>query len=110
MLFYIKHVSLTSHSTYITDSIDAKDPLTGETTNLSIFSSWLNFSWMAVRFKEGVEDGTRSRSRTLNEGLDGEWKHSRYAVSLFRDLYHALVSDTYDTRFGYLVCHFMSTI
>ena len=57
---------------------------------------------MAVRFKEGVEDGTRSRSRTLNEGLDGEWKHSRYAVSLFRDLYHALVSEFIQDVGGYL--------
>jgi len=70
------------------DSIDEKDPLTGETTNLSIFSSWLNFSWMQIRFKEGFQDGRKSRSRIINNVGDdkGEWKYSRYAVSLFRDL------------------------
>ncbi len=78
------------------DSIDAKDPLTGEDTNLSLFSSWLNFSWMAVRFKEGHLDGRRTRN--LGNERDDEhaedFKYSRYAVSLFRDLYNAMVSKT----------------
>eukprot|EP00584_Thalassiosira_punctigera_P006776 CAMPEP_0172543076 /NCGR_PEP_ID=MMETSP1067-20121228/13552_1 /TAXON_ID=265564 ORGANISM="Thalassiosira punctigera, Strain Tpunct2005C2" /NCGR_SAMPLE_ID=MMETSP1067 /ASSEMBLY_ACC=CAM_ASM_000444 /LENGTH=539 /DNA_ID=CAMNT_0013329413 /DNA_START=470 /DNA_END=2089 /DNA_ORIENTATION=+ len=75
------------------DSIDEKDPLTGEATNLSIFSSWLNFSWMQVRFKEGFQDSRKSRSRIMNnvgDELKGNWKYSRYAMSLFRDLDNAM--------------------
>mmetsp|Transcript_5757 Transcript_5757/g.12476 ORF Transcript_5757/g.12476 Transcript_5757/m.12476 type:complete len:602 (-) Transcript_5757:114-1919(-) len=83
------------------DSIDKKDPLTGEKTNLSIFSSWLNFPWMQVRFKEGFEDSAKERrSRIINTAgggggdggdyLTGTWKYSRYAMSLFRDLDKAM--------------------
>ena len=74
--------------------MDPKDPLTGETTNLSLFSSWLNFSWMQVRFKEGFQDGTKKRSRILNNVGDdlAEWKYSRYAVGLFKDLDKSMVS------------------
>ena len=71
------------------DALDERDPFTGESTNLSIFSSWLNFSWMQVRFKEGFNDGRKSRSRILNnddDELAGKWQYSRYAVGLFRDL------------------------
>lgn len=77
------------------DSIDSFDPLTGERTNLSLFSSWLNFSWMQIRFKEGFQDGSQSRLRILNDvgdDLAGEWKYSRYAVGLFSDLNNAMVS------------------
>lgn len=73
------------------DSIDEKDPLTGESTNLSIFSSWLNFSWMQIRFHEGFEDGNknrRKRNRAMAESAEvdgiGHWKDNRYATSLFR--------------------------
>mmetsp|Transcript_13993 Transcript_13993/g.28550 ORF Transcript_13993/g.28550 Transcript_13993/m.28550 type:complete len:533 (+) Transcript_13993:96-1694(+) len=65
------------------NSIDENDPLTGEATNLSIFSSWLNFPWMQVRFKEGFEEGTNTRLSSTN--VDN-WEDSRYATSLFRDL------------------------
>lgn len=83
------------------NQVDAKDPLTGETTNLSLFSSWLNFSWMQVRFREGREDGTinrRKRNRNSdnsagdNEGgvMTGSWKENRFVTSLFADLDSAM--------------------
>jgi hypothetical protein len=80
------------------NSIDAKDPLTGEATGLSIFSSWLNFAWTQVRFREGAERGTssrRKRVRDMAEDEDGsgrgkDWKDSKYTTSLFRDLDNSL--------------------
>lgn len=68
------------------NSIDRKDPLTGEETNLSLFASWLNFSWMQVRFKEGFEEGAKTRRRTSADGKVEDWQDGRYATSLFRDL------------------------
>ena len=67
------------------NSIDEKDPLTGEATNLSLFSSWLNMSFMQVRFKEGFEEGTNTRLSSSGD-VDSNWEDSRYATSLFRDL------------------------
>ena len=71
------------------NSIDEKDPLTKETTNLSLWSSWLNPSWAVIRLKQGLEDALITRSRNVGEG---GLNHSRYAVSLFRDLYNSMVS------------------
>jgi hypothetical protein len=80
------------------NSIDEKDPLTGEETNLSLFASWLNFPWMQVRFKEGFEEGTKTRRSTVDGNVD-EWQDGRYATSLFRDLAEALrwFCDRYST-------------
>ena len=79
------------------NSIDEKDPLTGEKTNLSIFASWLNFPWMQVRFKEGFEEGTKTRRSS--DGNVEEWQDGRFATSLFRDLADALrwFCDRYST-------------
>ena len=73
------------------NSIDEKDPLTNESTGLSIFSSWLNFSWMQVRFREGAERGTihrrKNRLREDGSGSDdrgGGWLSNKYVTSLFR--------------------------
>ena len=80
------------------NSIDRRDPLTGEETNLSLFASWLNFSWMQIRFKEGFEEGTKSRRRTSDGNVE-EWQDGRYATSLFRDLSNVLrwFCDRYST-------------
>ena len=95
LLFHRLHegLAITKGTRYILvgfNSIDEKDPLTKETTNLSLWSSWLNPSWAVIRLKQGIEDALITR-RSRNVG---EWNHSRYAVSLFRDLYKSMVSDS----------------
>ncbi len=42
---------------------------------------------MQIRFKEGFEEGTKTRR---NDGNVEEWQDGRYATSLFRDLSNAL--------------------
>ena len=78
------------------NTIDEKDPITKESTNLSIFSSWFfNFSWMQIRFREGAEQGTvnrRARSRLGAENIEGSILSNKYGTSLFRDLDNALTS------------------
>eukprot|EP00956_Cyclotella_meneghiniana_P014624 scaffold22018_cov39-Cyclotella_meneghiniana.AAC.3 len=78
------------------NTIDEKDPITKESTNLSIFSSWFfNFSWMQIRFREGAEQGTvnrRARSRLGAENIEGSILSNKYVTSLFRDLDNALTS------------------
>jgi hypothetical protein len=68
------------------NSIDEKDPLTNESTNLSIFSSWLNFSWMQVRFREGAERGRTNRRKSRRDGNEGAAGifSNKYIISLFR--------------------------
>ena len=68
------------------NSIDEKDPLTNESTGLSLFSSWLNFAWMQVRFREGAERGTvhRRRTRVREDGGGAGWLSNKYVTSLFR--------------------------
>mmetsp|Transcript_921 Transcript_921/g.1979 ORF Transcript_921/g.1979 Transcript_921/m.1979 type:complete len:542 (+) Transcript_921:150-1775(+) len=83
------------------DQIDEKDPLTGESTGLSLFASWLNFCWAQIRFREGWEDGLkRRRKRNRNDGgslggddIESDWRENRYVTSLFSDL------DSYMTKF-----------
>lgn len=90
----ISHEGLatTSGTRYILvgfDSIDNQDPFTGKPTNLSLFSSWLNWGWMAVRFKEGNEVGRRTR----NDASGGAILGNKYTLGLFSDLHNAMVSN-----------------
>jgi hypothetical protein len=67
------------------NSIDEKDPLTNQSTNLSIFSSWLNFAWMQVRFREGAERGVINRRKKLREERNSDGLlENKYTTSLFR--------------------------
>ena len=78
------------------NTIDEKDPITEQSTNLSIFSSWFfNFGWMQIRFREGAEQGTvnrRARNRLGAENIEGSILSNKYVTSLFRDLDNALTS------------------
>lgn len=71
------------------NSIDAKDPLTHQSTNLSIFSSWFNFSWMQVRFREGAGQGIANRRKSRRAGNEGDAGilSNKYITSLFRRVF-----------------------
>ena len=77
-------------------NVDTTNPMTGQTTGVSPFATWLSFPWMEVRFKDGVKASLGRRSISGGEEDGGgfmererRWIDHKYALGLFRDLNRA---------------------